>query len=75
MINIIIHYKEKDTPEERVKASYTKIRGNFFCIHYITPKDGPFRSKYIPADTISFIEQEDPDRKEVKGTDYRGAED
>jgi len=63
MINIIIHYRDSNTPAERIKAAYTKIRGNFFCIHFMTEKEEPFRSKLIPADLINFVEQVDSSKR------------
>jgi len=69
MINIVVHYKQPDTPSERITASYTKIRGNFYCIHFITEKGKPFRSKFIPADVIDFIEQEDSGKRNQEDDD------
>jgi len=68
MINITIHYRDaNNTPPEQIKVAYTKIRGSFFCVHFMTTKDGPFKSRLIPFDLIDFVEQVDSSKKSKEG--------
>lgn len=72
MIEINVNFKDGTTVT--YKASYTKVRGSFFCIHYPTRKDGnkeKFDSKFIPVDVIREINQTS-DR--APGREYDNAE-
>jgi hypothetical protein len=58
MIKIVVTFI--DGPPTTYEASYTKVRGSFFCIHFPTRKEGSkekFDSKFIPLQQIKEINQ------------------